>query len=192
MPTCCGSRLATTPETRASGRRPGLTAELLHEAHVAAGVEGQGVGRDAECLEDGRVGNAAHGQAALQAHGPGLLLAEAAVPQGEDVGQGHVLLPTQAWLTARGRALHPREPWAPASRLILGKPRAAAPPPSMSGPGLGGVFAEKQQQEVPHWVWKPAAPGRLARGGAAGHRCSHLLCDLGQRPCSPSRGRHLL
>lgn len=75
---------------------PGLTAEQLHEAHVPAGVESQGVGRDAEGLEDGRVGNAPHGQAALQAHGPRFLLAEAAVPQRQDVGQGHVLLPRQA------------------------------------------------------------------------------------------------
>lgn len=71
----------------------GLTAELLHEAHISAGVEGQSVGCDAQGLEDGRVGNALHGQAAFQAYSPGLLFAETTVPQGEDVSQGHVLLP---------------------------------------------------------------------------------------------------
>lgn len=104
-------------------RAPGLTAEQLHEAHVAAGVESQSVGRDAEGLEYGRAGDTPHGQAALQAHRPGLLLAEAAVPQREDVGQGHVLLPTQAplsrvWGQARA-ASRPSCPGrlAPASRL---------------------------------------------------------------------------
>ena len=81
--------------------RAGLTAELLHEAHVPAGVEGQRVGRDAQGLEDGRVGDAPHRQAALQAHGPGFLLTQAAVPQGEDIGQGHVLLPRQPGLSFR-------------------------------------------------------------------------------------------
>lgn len=123
----CWSVLTFTP-TAASGARPpavprGLTAEQLHEAHVAAGVESQSVGRDAEGLEYGRAGDTPHGQAALQAHRPGLLLAEAAVPQREDVGQGHVLLPTQAplsrvWGQARA-ASRPSCPGrlAPASRL---------------------------------------------------------------------------
>lgn len=92
-----------------SHRCRGLTAELLHEAHVSAGVEGQRVGRDAQGLEDGRVGDAAHCQAALQAHSPGLLLIQAAVPQGEDVGQGHVLLPRQPGLSP-GRLWRGRGP----------------------------------------------------------------------------------
>lgn len=92
---------ASAPAVPARLPALGLTTELLHEAHVPAGVEGQRVGRDAQRLEDGCVGNAPHGQAALQAHSPGLLLAEAAVPQGEDVSQGHVLLPRQASVSQR-------------------------------------------------------------------------------------------
>lgn len=42
-----------------------LTTELLHEAHVSTGVEGQGVGCDAQGLENGCVCHTPHGQAAL-------------------------------------------------------------------------------------------------------------------------------
>lgn len=104
----CSRPSRKAPPPRARSR---LTAELLHETHVPAGVEGQGVRRDAQALEDGGVGHTPHGQAALQAHGPGFLLAEAAVPQGEDVSQRHILLSRQALaVSPAGPSAAPRHP----------------------------------------------------------------------------------
>lgn len=70
----------------------GLTTELLHEAHVAMGVEGKRVGCYTQGVKERRRADALQGRHTLHAHRPHLLLTETTVPQGEDICQRHVLL----------------------------------------------------------------------------------------------------
>lgn len=71
-----------------------LTAELLHEANIPVGVEGQCVGCDAQGVEKVGGSDALQRLQTLRTHRPHLLLRQTAVPQRQDVRQGHVLLHT--------------------------------------------------------------------------------------------------
>lgn len=70
----------------------GLTTELLHEANVPMGVEGQSVWRDTQGVEEVGGSDALQGHNTLCTHRPHLLLRQTAVPQRKDVCQRHVLL----------------------------------------------------------------------------------------------------
>lgn len=70
---CVNTRRAVTLRRR-------LTAELLHEAGVAVGVEGQRVWRYAQRVEEVGGSDALQRQDALCTHSPHLLLGQAAVP----------------------------------------------------------------------------------------------------------------
>lgn len=69
-----------------------LTTELLHEANIPMGVEGQSVGSYTQGVEEVGGSDALQRQHALCTHRPHLLLRQTAVPQREDVCQRHILL----------------------------------------------------------------------------------------------------
>lgn len=69
-----------------------LTTELLHEANVSMGVERQCVGCDAQGVEKVGGSDALQSPYTLCTHRPHFLLRQTAVPQGQNVSQGHVLL----------------------------------------------------------------------------------------------------
>lgn len=60
------------------------------------GVEGQSVWRYAQGVEEVGGSDALQSQSALCTHRPHLVLGQTAVPQGEDVGQRHILLWTHS------------------------------------------------------------------------------------------------
>lgn len=72
-----------------------LTAELFHEANVPMGIEGQRVGCDAQGVEKVGGSDALQGLETLCTHRPHLLLGQTAVPERQNISQGHVLLRTQ-------------------------------------------------------------------------------------------------
>lgn len=69
-----------------------LTTELLHEANIPVGVEGQCVGCDAQGVEKVGGSDALQSLYTLCTHRPHFLLRQTAVPQRQNVSQGHVLL----------------------------------------------------------------------------------------------------
>lgn len=71
-----------------------LTTELLHEAHIPMGVEGQSVWCYTQGVEEVGGSDALQRLNALCTHCPHLLLRQTAVAQWKDVCQGHILLQT--------------------------------------------------------------------------------------------------
>lgn len=72
-----------------------LTTELLHEANIPVGIEGQCVGCDAQGVKKVGGSDALQSLYTLRTHRPHFLLRQTAVPQRQNVSQGHVLLQTQ-------------------------------------------------------------------------------------------------
>lgn len=80
-----------------------LTTELLHEANIPMGVEGQSVWCYAQCVEEVGGSDALQGQNTLCTHCPHLLLRQTTVPQRKDVCQRNIFLwtkhkHTQPWV----------------------------------------------------------------------------------------------
>lgn len=69
-----------------------LTTELLHEANIPMGVEGQCVWCYTQSVEEMGGSDALQRQSTLCTHCPHLLLGQTAVPQRKDVRQRHILL----------------------------------------------------------------------------------------------------
>lgn len=76
----------------------GLTTQLLHEANVPVGIEGQSVWSYTQAVEEMGGPDALQGQNTLHTDGQYLLLRQATVPQWEDVCQWYILLWTHPYI----------------------------------------------------------------------------------------------
>lgn len=76
-----------------------LTTELLHEANIPMGVEGQCIWCYAQGVEKVGGSDALQSLYTLGTHRPHFLLRQTAVPQRQNVSQGHVLLQTHKKLS---------------------------------------------------------------------------------------------